>query len=157
MNARTVNVRQVNRIPTAVISRAVANKADLSRIVPECCGLVWNALRAQGRRGGHNVALYRNAGAVVEAGVELVTPFIAAGEIVVSELPGCTAAWTVYYGPYSGLGEAHGEVQRWCKANGHAFGDVCWELYGHWQDAWNDDPAQIRTDVFYEIAGAPER
>ena len=24
-----------------------------------------------------------------------------------------------------------------------------WEVYGHWLAAWNDDPSQIRTDVFY--------
>lgn len=24
-----------------------------------------------------------------------------------------------------------------------------WEVYGHWQDRWRDDPSQIRTDVFY--------
>jgi hypothetical protein len=23
------------------------------------------------------------------------------------------------------------------------------EIKGHWQDAWNNDPSQIRTDVFY--------
>jgi hypothetical protein len=24
-----------------------------------------------------------------------------------------------------------------------------WEVYGHWTDEWNSDPAKIRTDVFY--------
>jgi hypothetical protein len=24
-----------------------------------------------------------------------------------------------------------------------------WEIYGHWLDEWNNDPAKIRTDVFY--------
>jgi hypothetical protein len=24
-----------------------------------------------------------------------------------------------------------------------------WEIYGHWQNEWNKDPSQIRTDVYY--------
>jgi hypothetical protein len=62
MNGRSVPV-QVGRlaaIPTAVIRRRVT-RSDLPRVVPECCGLVWSALEAQGFRGGHNVALYRAA------------------------------------------------------------------------------------------------
>jgi hypothetical protein len=153
MPARTshIDVQQVRRIPTAVVSHRV-RKEEFSRVVPESCGLVWNALRAQGLRGGHNMALYREAGAVVEAGVELLTPFTPSGPIVLSELPAGRAAVTQHYGPYTELGAAHEAVQRWCKSNGHAFGSVCWEVYGHWQEAWNQDPSQIRTDVFYELA-----
>jgi hypothetical protein len=152
MSAYAVDVRQVSRIPTAVIRYRVAMN-QFSRVVPEGCGRVWEALRAQGLRGGHNVALYREAGALVEAGAELTTPFTPHGEIVLSELPTATAAHTVHLGPYTGLGGAHTAVQEWCRQTGQAFGTVCWEIYGHWQDAWNADPAQIRTDVFYELAG----
>jgi effector-binding domain-containing protein len=146
-----VRVLPVARIPTAVISRRVS-RSELSRVVPECCGLVWAALRAQGLKGGRNVALYRERGAVVEAGVELQTPFSPEGEIVLSELPAGRAATAIHYGPYQDMGAAHEAVQEWCKANGQEFGSVCWEIYGHWQDAWNSDPSQIRTDVFYELA-----
>jgi len=153
MPARSYDVRilPVSRVPTAVISRRVS-RSELPRVVPECCGLVWTALRAQGLKGGRNVALYRERGAVVEAGVELETPFAPEGEIVLSELPAGRAATVVHYGPYQELGAAHEAVQQWCKTNGHAFGSVCWEIYGHWQDAWNSDPSRIRTDVYYELA-----
>ena len=120
-------------------------------MVTASCGRVWEALRAQGLRGGHNVALYREAGQVVEAGVELLTPFSPGGEIELSELPGGLAAAATLYGPYGGLGDAHIAVQQWVKANGRAFGSVCWEVYGHWEQAWNSDPSLIRTDVFYEL------
>ena len=156
MDPYKVAVRQVPRVPTAVIRRRI-RKEDYSRFVPEACGLVWNALQAQGVRGGHHMALYREAGAVVEAGAELPAPFTPAGEIVLSELPGGLTASTTHYGPYGGLGAAHAAVQAWCKTNGHAFGQVCWEIYGHWQDAWNADPSQIRTDVFYELADPQTR
>jgi len=152
MGTYTVGIRQVPRIPTAVIRHRV-RKEEFSRVVPASCGAVWEALRAQGLRGGHNVALYREAGAVVEAGVELLTPFASAGDIVISELPGGTAATTTHLGPYQALGAAHAAVQQWVKANAHTFGSVCWEVYGHWQDAWNNNPSKIRTDVYYLIAG----
>lgn len=147
----SVDVRRVPRIAIAVIRRRV-RKEELSRVVPECCGLVWNALKADGKRGGRNVALYREAGAVVEAGVELQTAFAPAGEIVISELPAGMAAATIHYGPYGGLGAAHDAVQAWCRANGRTFGQVCWEIYDHWREDWNTDPSRIRTDVFYELA-----
>jgi len=146
-----VDVRRVPSLPTAVISRRV-RKDELSRVVPECCGLVWNALKADGKRGGRNVALYREAGAVVEAGVELQTPFAPTGEIVLSELPAGPVAATVHFGPYGGLGAAHDAVQQWCAANGHKLGKVCWEIYDHWREEWNGDPSRIRTDVFYQLA-----
>jgi effector-binding domain-containing protein len=154
MSEYAVHVGRVSRIPTAVIRRRI-NPGDGSRVVPECCGLVWNALRAQHMKGGRNVALYRDRGQQVEAGVELTTPFSAQGDIVLSQLPACTAASATHYGPYGGLGGAHRAVQEWCRANGHKVGDACWEIYGHWKQEWDADPSKIRTDVFYEIAGSP--
>lgn len=146
----SIGIRHVSRTPTAVISHRVP-RSEFPRVVPASCGRVWEALRARGLRGGRNVALYREAGKVVEAGVELLTPFTAEGDIVLSELPGGIAAATTHLGPYGGLGAAHLAVQEWVKANGHAFGSVCWEVYGHWQQAWDADPSQIRTEVFYEL------
>jgi effector-binding domain-containing protein len=145
-----ITIQQVSRIATAVIRRRVT-RADLPRVVPQGCGLVWEALRAQGLKGGHNVALYRDAGAIVEAGVELVTPFTPSGEVVLSELPGGTTARTSHFGPYQDLGAAHTAVQQWCRANGYPLGAVCWEVYGHWRTEWDEDPSKIRTDVFYQI------
>lgn len=153
MSGYDIRIVEVSRVPTAVIRHRVP-KQEFARVVPASCGRVWEALRAQGRRGGHNVALYREAGAVVEAGVELTTPFVAQGDIVLSELPGGTAAVTTHYGPYAGLGAAHVAVQEWCRAGGRALGSVCWEVYGHWDKAWDSDPTQIRTDVFYELSAS---
>lgn len=150
MSPNTIEIRQVSCTPTAVIRHRVP-KSEFPRVVPASCGRVWEALRAQGLRGGHNVALYREAGQVVEAGVELVTPFSATGDIVLSELPAGIAAATTHLGPYSGLGAAHTAVQDWARASHRALGSVCWEVYGHWQQAWDRDPSQIRTDVFYEL------
>ena len=55
-------------------------------------------------------------------------------------------------GPYQRLGEAHMAIPDWCTSHGHTRAGPNWELYGHWKEAGNTDPSQIRTDVFYLLA-----
>jgi effector-binding domain-containing protein len=149
-----IELRHVSRIQTAVIRHRI-RPGEASRVVPRSCGLVWEALRAQQLRGGHNMALYRDCGLDVEAGVELTMPCSVQGEVVLSELPACTAASTSHFGPYDGLGAAHSAIQRWCKSNGHALSGVCWEIYGHWEHEWDKTPSKIRTDVYYAVTDRP--
>jgi hypothetical protein len=52
-----VQFDQLDRVPLAVIRRQ-ASASELSRIVPQCCGLVWDAVRAQQARAGRHVAVY---------------------------------------------------------------------------------------------------
>ena len=99
-------------------------------------------------KGGHNVAIYRNAsrrGVDVECGVQVAAPFAAVGEIECREMPTGEAATTVHWGPYDRLGEAHDRVVAWIRANGRELAGVGWELYGD----WDDDPTKVRTDVFH--------
>lgn len=151
MAESTVTLGRVEPMPVAVIRREVT-RSELSRVVPECCGQVWEHLRAQQIKGGRNVAVYFNRGARLEAGVEVASPFVEGNDVVRSEIPGGRVATTAYFGPYDGLGRAHDAIQAWCKANGHRLVEPCWELYGHWQREWDSDPSLIRTDVFYLIA-----
>jgi len=64
----------VSSVPLAVIRRTV-RASELSRVVPECCGLVWNVLKAQQARGGRHVAVYLDDSMRVEVGAELLGPF----------------------------------------------------------------------------------
>lgn len=102
------------------------------------------------RRGGHNVAVYWNAQAEgsVEVGVQVVARFDATDQVVCSATPAGTAATAAHFGPYSALGAAHDAVLAWCKRAGHRLAGPCWEVYGDWED----DPAKLRTDVFYLLA-----
>jgi len=84
--------------------------------------------------------------------VELFGPFTEQGEVVRSATPGGTVASVTYLGPYGGLGSAHKAICDWCKAGDCRLAGPNWEIYGHWQREWNDDPSQIRTDVFYQLA-----
>ena len=146
-----IQLQQLNSIPLAVIRRQ-AQATDLRRVVPECCGLVWNAVRAQKTQAGRHVAIYWDATIRLEVGVELYGPFAEQGEVVRSATPGGVVASVTHLGPYSGLGAAHGAVRDWCTAGNHRLAGPNWEIYGHWQREWNTDPSQIRTDIFYQLA-----
>ena len=146
-----VEVQRLEPIPLAVIRRQ-ARASELARVVPECCGLVWNAVRAQQARGGRHVAVYWDRSIRLEVGVELLGSFAEHGEVVHSATPGGAVASTTHFGPYGGLGAAHDAIQRWCEANNHSLAGPSWEIYGHWQNDWNADPSRIRTDVFYLLS-----
>ena len=147
----TVSLQQLPSVPLAVIRRTT-RAAELSRVVPECCGLVWNAVRAQNARGGRHVAVYWDGSIRLEAGVELLGPFRDQGEVVRSATPGGWVASVTHFGPYSDLGAAHAAVRDWCSAHQHRLSGPNWEIYGHWQAEWNADPSKIRTDVFYHVS-----
>jgi effector-binding domain-containing protein len=151
MTSRTVQLQQLDSIRLAVIRRQ-AHASELSRLVPECCGLVWNAVRAQQAKAGRHVAIYWDTAIRLEIGVELFGPFTGQGEVVLSATPAGAIASAAHFGPYRGLGAAHDAVRQWCKANNHTLAGPNWEIYGHWQPEWNNDPSQIRTDVYYLLA-----
>jgi effector-binding domain-containing protein len=148
MSNHVVRLEQIHPIPLAVVRRQ-ARPSELSRLIPECCGLVWNVVRAQRARAGRHVALYWDDTVRLEVGVELEGPFVADGEVVPSAIPAGTVATTTHRGLYSRLGAAHHAIQQWCAANGKTLAGPSWEIYGHWLPEWNADPSQIRTDVQY--------
>jgi effector-binding domain-containing protein len=151
MTSYAVQLQRHESVPLAVIRRHV-RASELARVVPECCGLVWNAVRAQQARAGRHVALYWDGGIRLEAGVELQGPFAVQGEVVLSATPAGDVAVVTHLGPYGGLGAAHDAVQQWCREHHHRLVGPSWEIYGHWQPEWNADPSQIRTDVCYLVA-----
>ena len=154
MTAYAVEVQQLESIPLAVVRRQ-ARQEDLSRLVPECCGLVWEVLKAQRTKAGRHVAVYWDGSIRLEVGVELQGLFVDDGEVVRSATPAGAVASATHFGPYGELGAAHDAVKAWCKANGRRLAGPSWEIYGHWERAWDDDPSRIRTDVFYLLkAGA---
>ena len=148
MTSPAVQSDQLDSVPLAVI-RCVTSASELSRVVPQSCGLVWNAVRAQQAQAGRHVAIYWDCSIRLEVGVELYGPFADEGEVVRSATPAGLVAWTTHFGPYSGLGAAHDAVRQWCRANKRKLAGQNWEIYGHWQSDWNTNPSQIRTDVYY--------
>jgi len=99
------------------------------------------------RQSGQNVMVYRSRedGRMdIECGVETEGRFDPVGEVVYRETPAGMAATMVHIGPYEELRRSHQAVVDWSRNNGHQLAGVCWEIYGD----WNEDPAQLRTDIF---------
>jgi effector-binding domain-containing protein len=148
----SVRVERVTSRPIAIVRRRVA-PSELSKVVPEACGLVWRTVKAaEVKDAGRHVAVYRDAGdglLDIEVGVEVGTAFPVGDEVVGSDLPAGDAATVTHFGSYGRLGEAHQAIRRWCAAQGRTLAGVNWEIYGHWLDEWNNDPSKIRTDIFY--------
>ena len=148
MSPSPVERLQLPSVPLAVVRRQVS-QSELSRVVPECCGLVWNAVRAQGARGGRHVALYWDGSIRLEVGVELLGPFTEQDGVVRLATPAGAVASATHFGPYHRLRVVHDAIHEWCRSNNHRLAGPSWEIYGHWQPEWDADPSLIRTDVFY--------
>jgi effector-binding domain-containing protein len=141
---------QVHRIEAVAVPTAVvcfrATLAELPKVIPAACGEVWNFIKSSGfLHGGRHVAIYLDCEMNIECGAEVDQPFTGNGRVVCSKTPAGPAVTTAHFGPYNRLGDAHGAVRKWCADNGHERAGIMWEVYGH----WNDDPAQLRTDIFY--------
>jgi effector-binding domain-containing protein len=133
---------------TAVVRERVEPK-ELSKFVPAVCGEVWSFVRSAGLpRPGRHVALYMDKG-LVEVGAEVSESFVGNDRIHCSKLPAGRVATTTHFGPYGHLGDAHSEIRRWCAEHGQPLSNICWEIYGHWDESWNADPSKIRTDIFH--------
>jgi effector-binding domain-containing protein len=144
-----VRFEQHRGIPLAVVRRR-AIQPQLSKVVPDACGTVWNVIRAQQVPGaGRHVAVYLDDQINLEVGVELEAPFAGHGEVVGSATPAGLVATTTHFGPYGQLSAAHDAIHQSCRNQGYELAGPSWEIYGHWQDAWNSDPGKIRTDVYY--------
>jgi effector-binding domain-containing protein len=151
MSQYEVHLQQLSSIPLAVI-RSKARPDELSRVVPQQCGQVWNALRAQQIKGGRHVAVYWDGAITLEVGVELSVPFIERDGVVRSATPAGTVATVIHMGPYGGLAAAHQAIHDWSKAANRQLAGPKWEIYGHWQSEWDNNPSQIRSDVFYLVS-----
>ena len=149
-----VRLQRLESIPVGVVRRQ-ARAGELSRIVPECCGLVWNVVRAQQVKAGRHVAIYWDGSIRLEVGVEIFGMLAEHPDVVPSATPAGPVATVTYFGPYPGLGAAHAAVREWCQAHSHKPAGPNWEIYGHWKSEWDADPSQIRTDVYYLLAGDP--
>jgi effector-binding domain-containing protein len=147
-----VHIEKVTPQTTAVV-RCRALPSEFKVVVPHNCGVVWTFLRStQVARPGRHLALYLDREVNLEVGAEVDQPFAGNDQVVCSSTPAGLAATTAHWGPYHLLGEAHDAICQWCNAQGHTLAGPRWEVYGH----WHDDPAQLRTDVFYLLQANDE-
>jgi effector-binding domain-containing protein len=144
------SVRLINAAATPLlVVRRTAPQSQLSRVVPDACGVVWNFIREHNiTPRGRNVAVYLNGNIDMEVGVEVFSSAVGSGDVILSATPAGTVATATHWGDYRGLGGAHQAVLQWCDANDHRRAGPSWEIYGH----MGDDPTKVRTDVFYLLS-----
>jgi effector-binding domain-containing protein len=133
--------------------QAETTQQRLSADIVRLLDMVWPVLREQGVRTGHNVVVYypgEGGRLRIVAGVEVFTDFAGHGEVQRVTTPAGEVAAAAHYGDYSGLGRAYAALERWCAASGRQPAGVNWEVYGD----WDDDPAKVRTDVYFLLAPA---
>jgi effector-binding domain-containing protein len=144
-----VRLEQLSSRHLAVVRRR-ASSQELSKVVPEACGLVWNTVRDQKITGaGRLVAIYWDCEINLEVGVELEAPYAGQGEVIGSATPAGAVITSTHFGPYNRLNEVHKAILDWSAKSGRKLAGTNWEIYGHWIDEWNTDPTKIRTDVYY--------
>ena len=113
---------------------------------------------AAGRAGsvqldGQNIFIYRECTddqLTVDFCVGATAPFTPVGAVLPLYTPGGLAAMTTHQGDYGGLGAANAAISAWCRAHERTLAGPSWEVYGH----WHEDPAQLRTDVYYLLLPA---
>jgi effector-binding domain-containing protein len=146
-----VQIEDVEAQRIAVVRRR-AKQSELSRVVPEACGEVWNFVKtARIEHAGRHVAIYLDGEINMEIGVEVSQPFKPAGQVISSCTPSGRVAWTAHVGPYHLLGHAHKAIQIWCDKQKESFAGPSWEIYGH----GSDDPSKTRTEVYYLLRERP--
>ena len=97
-------------------------------------------------KGGLNIVFYPEWDTTGEFDIECGVQVETGGN---SATPAGLVATTAHFGPYDRMGAAHEAIHQWVRENGRKIAGPSWEVYGH----WSDDPAKLRTDIFYVIAG----
>ena len=136
-----VEIRQVPAQPIAILRGRTSMAA-----LPQRIRALFNEFYAgfQGK-GGLNIVFYPTFSATEEFDIECGVQVEDGGN---SATPAGTVATVVHFGPYDRLAQTHATLHQWARANGHRLAGPSWELYGH----WSDDPAKLRTDIFYLLS-----
>lgn len=151
--AHDIRIEQRGSRPLAVVHR-LATRQELPKVVTDACGTVYNVMQSQRVDGaGRHVAVYLDGAINLEVGVELEAPFPGHGEVVPSATPSGLVATAIHYGPYDRLHRTHEAVLQWCRDHAYTPAGPSWEVYGHWQEEWNNDPSGICTEVCYLVVG----
>ena len=86
-----------------------------------------------------------------EIGFEVAKAIATAGRVMNSKLPAVKVARAVYEGPYEGLAEAWGELQKWVREQKLSETGRFWERYLT-NPAEVTDPKKYRTELNWVIS-----
>jgi effector-binding domain-containing protein len=137
----TVDIKQVAEQPISVV-RGRTSMVNLPVRIRELFDQFYAGFKSKGEL---NLVYY--------PGPDVAGEFEIACGVQVEEggnasTPGGTVATTVQVGSYDQMKQAHGAIHQWIRENGRRHAGPSWEVYGH----WSEDPAKLRTDIFYLLA-----
>ena len=70
-----IEIEELTRAQPLLVVRRKASRTELTRVVPEACGAVWNVIKAKKIQGaGRNIAVYLDMVFNLEIGVEMANP-----------------------------------------------------------------------------------
>jgi effector-binding domain-containing protein len=136
-----VEAKQVEAQPIAVV-RGRASAGNLPKRIRALFDEFYGGFKA---KGGLNIVFYPGTGGGGEFDIECGVQVEAGAN---SSTPAGVVATVAYFGPYDQMHAAHEAIHQWSRHNGRALAGPSWEVYGH----WSDDPAKLRTDIFYLLA-----
>jgi effector-binding domain-containing protein len=148
--------REIMVVQAAPMSLAVApleaNAGELAEQIQSSFTAVYAAVSAgKIQQPGQNVIIYCQLGSgevEVDCGVQTPGYFEPLGEVVYRQMPGGRAATTTHHGPYDRVGETHAALVLWVRSHGLRPTGIFWEVYGD----WNDDPQELRVEIFHQVA-----
>jgi effector-binding domain-containing protein len=134
----SVELKQVSEQPIAAV-RGRANHTNLPARIRQLFDEFYAGFKSKGEL---NVVLYTDPGVPGEFDIACGVQVAQGGN---ASTPAGAVATTVYMGPYNQMKAAHEAIHQWVRENGREYAGPSWEVYGH----WNEDPAKLRTDIFY--------
>jgi DNA gyrase inhibitor GyrI len=134
-----VEVKQVPEQPVAVV-RGGATMANLPQRIRALFDEFYAGFKG---KAGLNVVFYPGW----SAGECEIACGVQAEQGGNATIPAGAVATTVHMGPYDRMKAAHEAIHQWARENGRRLAGPSWEVYGH----WSDDPATLRTDIYYLI------
>ena len=137
----TVEAKQVTAQPIEIV-RGRTTMPTLAKRIRELFDQFYAGFK---QKGGLNIVFYPGPGVDGEFEIGCGAQMETGGN---ASTPAGLVATTVYFGPYNQMKPAHEAIHQWARENGRKLAGPSWEVYGH----WNDDPAKLRTDIFYLIA-----
>lgn len=155
MTASPVEIRQTSEQPTAVV-RYRGSLATIGEAVQKGLGHSYEVLQRAGiAPAGPPVVRYLSMTPDeidAEIGWPVSAPFAPHDDVVGASLPACRVAFTSYFGPYEGVGEAYEAIRVWCASQGLNMAGAPWESYLT-DPVAEPDPAKWQTDLYQPVDG----
>ena len=139
--AYTVEAKRVEAQSIAVV-RGRASRANLPKRIRATFDEFYAGFKSKGQL---NIVFYPGTGGGGELDIECGVQVESGGN---SSTPAGIAATVTYFGPYDQMRPAHEAIHVWARDSGRRLAGPSWEVYGH----WSDDPAKLRTDIFYLLS-----